>query len=232
MPIPVFPPKKDSGLMLWSTNFDSMITASPTTYGLDATQATAYNVLHAAYVTAYNTATNPNTNSKANVNAKNVAKDNLLHSAGGAWELVNIVQAFPGTTDDMRGQLGLPIRDTDMTPVPPPKNAPDLSIISTFGRTIKVRLRDQDNPTKRGKPTGVQGATILYHVGDTAPTDPALWTFALNASRTTFDVEIPASVESGSTVWLVAFWFNARKESGPASSFEYTSIGDGLAAAA
>ena len=207
------------------------ITASAPTYGLDPAQATAYTALHTAFVSAHAIAVNPNTNSKANINAKKVAKDQLLTDPNGAWALVNIVQAYPGTTDEVRGRLGLRIAD-DPTPVPAPATPPDLSILSTFGRTIKVRLRDQDSLENRGKPQGVQGATVLYHVGETAATDPAQWTFALNTSKTAFDVDIPGSVEAGSKIWLVAFWFNARKESSPASSFEYTRISEGLAQAA
>lgn len=232
MPVPTFPPSKDADLVTWSTNFDTLVTASAATYGLDAGQAAGYNTLHNAFVSAYNIATNPNTNSKANVNAKNVAKESLLNDANGAWELVDIVQAFPGTTDTMRGQLGLRIPDSDPTPVGAPTTAPDLSIISAFGRSIKVRLRDQLNPNTRGKPDGVQGATIIYHVGDTVPSDPAQWTFAMNVSKTTFDVELPASIAAASKVWLTAFWFNARKESSPAASPEYTYISDGLSQAA
>ena len=117
-------------------------------------------------------------------------------------------------------------------PVPAPTTPPDLSIISTFGRTIKIRLRDQDNPNSRGKPDGVQGATIIYHVGDSVPSDPAQWTFAMNVSRVVFDVELPASIPSASKVWVTAFWFNARKESSPAASPENTIIGEGLSQAA
>lgn len=232
MPIPIFPPTKDSELVTWSNNFDAHVTASAVSFGLDAGQAAGYNTLHNAFVSAYNTATNPGTNSKANVNAKNDAKNNLLNETNGAWELVDIAQAFPGMTDTIRGQLGLRIPDTSPTPIGAPTTAPDLSILSTFGRTIKVRLRDQENPTKRGKPDGVQGATILYHVGDTAPADPAQWTFALNTSKTLFEVDIPGTIAAGEKIWLVAFWFNARKESSPAASPEYTRISEGYASAA
>ncbi len=232
MPVPLFPPRKDADLLSWSINFNALINASPMNYGLTLPQGAAYTVLHDAFAAAYAAAVNPNTNSKANVNAKNVAKENLLYGAGGAWELVNIVQAFPGTDDTERGQLGLRIPDVSPTPVPAPAVAPDLSIISTFGRTIKVRLRDQSNPDSRGKPEGVQGATVIYHVGETVPSDPAQWTFAMNVSRTVFDVELPASVAAASKVWLTAFWFNARKESSPAASPEYTVISDGVSQAA
>jgi hypothetical protein len=232
MAIPVFQPTKDADLLTWSDNFSTKITATPTAYGLTAAQATAYAALHTLYEAAYNRAKNPNTNSKQAVIAKNLAKDNLLNGSGGAWELVDIVQAFPGTTDAMRGELGLRIPDVAPTPIPAPQVAPDLAIISTAGRSVKVRLRDQENPDRRGKPDGVSGATVLFYVGETNPPDPALWAFLTNTSKTALDVEIPATVAAGAKVWLTAFWFNNRKESSPAATPESTRISDGLAQAA
>lgn len=232
MPVPEFPPSKDSSLLTWSSNFSTKITATPTAFGLDAAQATAYAALHTGYNTNYNRAVNPNTNSKAAIAAKNVAKNNLLYGPGGAWALVNIVQAFPGTTDDERAELGLRIPDAGPTPVPAPATAPDLSVLALLGRTVKLRLRDQENPDRRGKPTGVQGSTLLYFVGETAPADPAAWLFAMNTSKTLFDFEIPASVAAGAKVWLTAFWFNNKKQPSPAATPESLRVSEGLSQAA
>lgn len=232
MPIPIFEPKKDADLVTWSSNFQTKITATPTAYGLTAAQATAYTTLNTAWSTAYNRATNPNTNSKQAIIAKNTARHNLVDGVGGAWQLVDVVQAFPATTNDMRGELGLRIPDTSMTPIPAPATAPDLSIVATMGRIIKVRLRDQENPDRRGKPDGVNGATVLFYAGETAPADPAVWVFLANTSKTALDVEIPAAVAAGAKVWLTAFWFNNRKQSSPAATPESTRVSDGLAAAA
>lgn len=228
MPIPVFPPAKDSELLSWSDNFDTKITATPAAFGLTAGQAAAYNTLHLAYRSAYQTAINPNTNSKANVNAKKSAKQSLLYGDGGAWELVNIVQAFPGTTNIMRGELGLRIPDVSPTPIPPPEQPPLLSIMSTSGRTMTIRLRDKENPDRRGKPVGVAGATVLYYVGENTPADPSQWMFLLNESRTQFFADIPPVVPAGAKVWVTAFWFNNRKQSGPVASAESTRVDDGI----
>lgn len=228
MSVPTFPPTRDAQLLVWSTNFLQQITIDPTIYGLTELQVNAYGDLHSAYEAAYAAATNPNTNSKANVNGKNQAKEQLLYGPGGAWQLVNIVQAFPGTTNTMRGTLGLRIPSESPTPIPPPKVAPDLSIIATMARVIKIRLRNQDSPDSRGKPSGVQGATVLYHVGEEMPSDPSQWVFAQNTSRTLVDVDIPPTVPAGSKVWLTAFWFNNRKQSSPAALPEFTRVSDGM----
>ena len=39
---------------------------------------------------------------------------------------------------------------------------------------------------------------------------------AIVVLRTVFDVEFPATVAAGAQVWLCAFWFNPRSQSGPA----------------
>jgi hypothetical protein len=78
----------------------------------------------------------------------------------------------------------------------------------------------------------VQGATVLYHVGEMPSDDPSQWIFGRNVSRTHFALDIPVPVPAGSKVWLTAFWFNARKESSPGSTPMSTRISDGLSKAA
>lgn len=232
MSIPPFPPVKEADLVSWSTNWLEKTSASPPSFGLDDVQTASYGVLHDQWVAAYNAVHNPNTNTKQATIAKNQAKEALLYGTSGAWALTKIVQAFPGTTNAMRGELGLRLPDTEKSSAPAPSMPPNLSIVSTFARTISIRLQDQENPSRRGKPEGIEGATILYHVGEESPADPAQWSFAKNVSRTICDVTVPASIEAGSRIWLTAFWFNARKESSKAATAESTRIADGLAQAA
>lgn len=232
MSVPLFPPRRDSDLLIWSANFAARIAVSPAHFGLDAAQASVFADLQSAYDAALSLSTSPSTNSRANVIAKNAAREELLNAQSGAWELVRIVQAFPGTTDAMRGELGLRTMDTSRSPVGVPTSPPGLSILATVGRLVKIRLRDLENPERRGKPVGVDGAAIVYHVGQSASTDPAQWIFASITARPLVDLELPATIPAGSKIWLAAFWFNTRKEPGPTSSPRSTIIGEGLALAA
>ncbi|MGH7179314.1 MAG: hypothetical protein ACREJC_18200 [Tepidisphaeraceae bacterium] len=52
MPSVTFFPSRDTELLAWSLNFKTLITATPTAYGLTAGLATAYGVLHDAFATA------------------------------------------------------------------------------------------------------------------------------------------------------------------------------------
>lgn len=231
MPVPIFPPARESDLLAWSANFNEKINLAAATYGLTAPQAEAYNLLHGAFETAYNTAINPNTNSKANVEFKNTAKQNLLYGIGGAWQLVNLCQAFPDMNNDLRAALNIRVPDTQPTPAPVPDSSPDIDIISTFGHTIKLRVHESGSP-KSGKPEGVKGASLFYFVGDEPPSAVNQWSFGANTTKNVIDVVLPSETAAGAKVWLTAFWFNNRMQSGPAATPVGIHVPGGLSVAA
>jgi hypothetical protein len=224
-----FLPKREAELVTWSTNFDTRITATPTTFGLTAAQATAYGTLHDAFVTAYNAATNAGTNSASAIVTKNTAKAALIASAR---QLAGIIQKFPGTTNTMRSELGLTVKDAEPTPIPPPAVAPSVVVTSSSGNTVGLRLVDPANPTRRGKPAGVDGIAVFSYVGATAPTDEAGWKFEGNTSRTAVEVVFPGTTAPGAKVWFTAFYFNQRKQRGPSATPVGTNIAGGSAMAA
>lgn len=230
--MPSFPPTRESELLAFSKNFDELITALPTSYGLTALQATAYNTLHTTFASALDLATKPNTRTKPKITAKDVAKDALIDGAGGIRELAAIIQAFPGTTDEERENLGLPVRDSEPTPVPAPVIPPVMSIEKQLGRSVTVRLRDAENPVRRGKPDGVTGAAVFMFVGDNAPANPMNATFLFNTSKNVFDIDFPAEIAAGAKVWLTAFWFNRKQDASNAAAFMCVRVGEQMAQAA
>jgi hypothetical protein len=222
---PGYLPPREADFLAWSTNFNDLISLSPESYGLTAAQATNYATLHTTFANAYAVAHGSNRGPVA-TQTKNTAKRALIADARG---LVRIIQAFPGTTDTMRVQLQVNVPDEEPTPIPPPSTAPILSIVRTVNRVVTVRLRDSEDTDRRGKPHGVSGASIFVFIGETPPADPLQWSFLLNTSLTDLDIPFASTVPGGSTVWLAAFWFNPRKQSGPASTAVSTVIADGMA---
>ncbi len=227
-----FPPTRESELLAFSANFDTLISAAPTSYGLTAAQATAYKTLHTAYADALLLATQPSTRTKPKITAKDVAKDALVDGPGGLRELAAIIQAFPGTTDEERENLGLPVRDDEPTPVPAPVIPPVMSIEKQLGRSVTVRLRDAENPDRRGKPDGVIGASVFMFVGEDAPANPMNATFLFNTSKNVFVIDFPAEIASGAKVWLTAFWFNRKQDSSNSAAFMCVRVGEQMAQAA
>jgi hypothetical protein len=224
-----FLPAREADLLNWSLNFKTKITAAPTTYGLVAGQATTYGTLHDAFNTAYIAAVNDASNSSSAIVAKNTAKTALIANAR---LLARIVQAAPAVTNAQKSDLGLTVRDTGPSPIPPPASAPDIDIISATGNTVRIRLHDPSNPTRRGKPAGVDGAAIFSFVGATAPDEQSDWKFEGNITRTSVDVVFPSGTAAGAKVWFTAFWFNERKQNGPAATPVGINIPGGAAMAA
>ncbi len=224
-----FIPSKEADLLLWSNNFSTLINADAVAYGLTLTQASDYAALNTAYAAALQAANDNGTRTPSAIVTKNNAKAALIAFAR---ELAGIVRENPNVTDTQKSNLGLNVPNPEPSPVPVPEYPPVMYVERTFGRTVRIRLRDMENTDRRGKPDGVIGATVLYYVGATVPDDVTAWSFYCNDGRTIVDVTIPTSVPEGSKVWITAFWFNTRKESGPAASPIYTNVVGGLVQAA
>jgi hypothetical protein len=200
----------DAELYAGSQAFSTKISASPTSFGLVAAQATSYASLNAAWGTAYLLAVDPETRTKGAIAAKNQARANLRKMAS---DLAKIIDGTATVTDAQRLDLGLNVRATP-APIPAPSQAPNLDVAGRSGTTVTIKLHD-GSASRRRKPAGVQGAAVFSHVGATPPADLANWKFEGNTTRTKVDVQFDAALAPGTLVWLCAFWFNPRAQSGP-----------------
>src|SRR4051812_10022026 len=215
-------PRKDQLLLAWSLNFKTLISLSPIIYGLTASQATQYGAAHDLFASTLQTATEPSTRTKAAVAAKDSAKVTLRALAG---SFGGMVEKNIAVTDAQKIDLGLTVR-AQPSPIPAPSSAPVIAIVSTTGRTVKIKLKDIDT-ARRGKPLGVHGCAVFSYVGATAPTTTMGWHFEGNTNQTTFDVEFPETVPAGAQVWFTAMWFNPRSQSGPPATFISTNLPGG-----
>ncbi len=225
-----FLPSRDGDLLTWSANFDTRINAAPTTIGLTVIQASQYSALHTDFETALAAVTNPATRTRGAISAKDAARTPLKAMAR---ELARIINAYPPVTNQVRIDLGLNPRNNSAAPIPAPTEAPAMEVVLAFGRTLKLKLHPIHSSSK-GKPQGVQGATIFSYVGATPPAELSEWKFEGNTTRTHFEVEFLPAVAAGSQVWLTAFWTNPRGQSGPACVpiSAYLAGGVGIAQAA
>ena len=221
-------PRTDNGLLAWSLNLLNLITATPTAYNCVAADATAYGVLHTAYADALE-ACDPQQRNKTAVTTKNAARTALK---SGATLLANKVYAGASVTDAQKVELGIPPRQTP-APIPAPSTAPVIEIISSTGCTVRIRLLSAEGGG-RGKPAGTIGAAVFSFVGATPPAEIAGWKFEGNTGRVNkIDVAFDSALAGGTKVWLTAFWFNGRKQSGPATAAISTNLpGGGVSLAA
>ena len=122
-----FFPSTDAALLAWSLNFSTLISATPTAYGLTSTQATAYAALvHSAYATAP-AACEPASRTKSAVSTKNTARANLKASAR---LLANMVNGTASVTQRQKLTLGLTVKARP-SPIPAPSTSPSLDIMQS-----------------------------------------------------------------------------------------------------
>jgi hypothetical protein len=209
-------PTLDAPLAEWSTNFNTLGVASPTTYALTAAQMTQYTGLHTTWISAYNAAKADGSRSRALVMAKNDAKADLLPYAR---QLYSFIQASEAVTNENKTAIGVTVRKTEPTPMPPPAFAPQIVVESVIGRTAKVRLADATAPAKRRRPVNAEGATILSAYGATPPpAGDSGWKIEGQTGRTTFSIEFGHEVGSTTPCWITAVWYNRRGEYSPATT--------------
>lgn len=224
-----FIPDSDTAFLTWSRNFKNHIGSMHASIGLTAPQAAEYATLHDEYQAALTLARNPSTNSTSARVEKNSTKKTVKALAR---QLARIIRATPGVTDTQRGQLGLTVPDTELTPAPRPDSRPLLMPIPTGGRAVRVRIRDSATPFQRAKPHGVAGASFFTYVGETAPSSLEAWTFRGNATRSIYQFNLDASVPAGAKMWIAACWYNTRGNPGPMSSPISMRAPDGVSKAA
>src|SRR3954466_6404576 len=104
-----FLPSREAQLVAWVSTFKTLITATPTAYGLTAALATTYGTLAPNYVNAYNLAQADATRTPSSIIAKDAARTLLIANTR---VLARIVQATPSVTAQQKSDLGLTVRDT------------------------------------------------------------------------------------------------------------------------
>jgi len=206
--------RRESDLRTWSINFDARISADPAAYGLSAAQAAEYNTLHNAFLAAYTLAAAPGTRTSPIVEAKNAAMRELRQAAR---RLARIVHAGRVASDAHKSALGLTVRRPGgrQTRIAKPEEAPIVTVEAAAGGKLKVRVRSLEQPTRRGRPAGVMGASIFFFAGEWPPVGLKDWRYAGATTRTTCHVKLPRDVEPGERVWVTACWRNPRAECGP-----------------
>jgi hypothetical protein len=221
-------PRSDADLLAFALHYSGLITATPTAYGLTALIATTLSGKVSTYQTAYTAAVGPNTRGPAAVLAKVEARKDLVEYIR---TTAKQIQGTMTVTNAQRQALGLTVA-SHPSPIPPPAFKPSIDIVSVSGNTVRIRIHEDGQPTGRGRPPGVDGISLWSAVGASAPTSESDWTNEGITTKTVIDVNFPATVTPGSKVWFTAFYFNPRKQNGPAADPVGTNIAGGGAMAA
>jgi hypothetical protein len=202
-------PTTDDRVLDFCTNFHAVAASAPAEFGLTATRLEQYLTSLNRYSSALAVAKATETRTRIAIELKNSAKATLLRSTR---SLVNVCEMFPEMTDAKRLQLGITVRK----PRQPSKlpGQPFVKVMSVNGREVKLSI--QQSEKTKGKPKKVVGANIMVAYGE-LPTSTGGWSFVTGTGRSTTTVFLDG-VEEATTAYITAFWFNGRKETGPAAN--------------
>lgn len=207
-------PATDAGLLAWSTNFNTVITADEAAYGLTPGQSAAYGALHTAFESALTAATDPGTRTPVTVAAKDSARTDLVASAR---QLAQIAQTYPGITPALLAEAGLTVPDPIPTPIPPPASQPVISLVSSTPLTHRLRFRDSILSNPRSKPPGAIGMELYAKIGTTPPASIADCNYMGLFTRIPVQLSFDGA-DALKNAYYIARWVNAKGQPGANSA--------------
>jgi hypothetical protein len=170
---PPYLPPADADFALWLENFSTLLTATPTDFGLEAADAVAVDAVNTTFQAAYTTATDPSTRTTPTI----AAKDNARASAEAVVRPYAVtISQNAAVTDLNKASIGVTVRSTTPTPIPAPSDAPTLALVNANIMTMRLSYKVAGQSGK-AKPFGAVGVEIYRSIGTVAATDPAQATF-------------------------------------------------------
>jgi len=186
MPAASYIPPRDTDFDSWLDNFQTLIAADPTDYGLTTPDATVITASYTAWHAAYLTATNPSSRTTPAIAAKDAQRSSAEATVRPYAQQIARNQ---GLDPSLITGLGLNLSNPTRPPIPAPTTNPTLTLVSATFLTHQLSYRDTAlGPTKK-KPTGSIGMQVFRSVGTVAATDPAqcllyqTWTKSPNLSQ-------------------------------------------------
>ncbi len=215
-------PHPDGEFDAWQDNFITYASANAAALGLDPLIDIA--PLTAAQTT-WTTERAANTAAQAAAESARQAKDAARAGLEGVIRpLVARLQSSAAVDDAERQALGITVRDTEPTPVGPPKTRPVVSVDTSQRLQHTIAFADEATPTRKAKPAGVRGAQIWVKIGDPAPLDPSELTFLATDTRTPYLAQFDGA-DANKVAHYMLRWDSTRGEPGPWSETASATIG-------
>ncbi len=195
-------PATDSGFDSWLTNFSTLLTGSPTTYGLVSGDAVIVAGVTATWSTAYAAATNPSTRTSVTIAAKDSARNAATATVR---PYATQISRNAGVTNDDKTAIGVNLPNPARTPVPPPSTQPVLSLVSATHNQQTIAYRDTSTPTSKAKPPGAISVEIWQAIAIAPITDTGFAKPLTLATKSPFNVGT-LSGDAGKTATYFGRW--------------------------
>lgn len=216
MPAPSpYIPNRDAEFLTWAQNFSTLLTASPTTYGLVTGDATAVDTVTDAFTAAYALATAPTTRTAVTVQAKNIAR---INAEAVIRPYAQQIAANVGVASDDKIAIGVNPRTSVPTPIGVPTTFPTLTVQPSGPLLITYRYRDNEaSPTSKAKPYGSLQVQVFGQTSSTVVTDPTSLPLLTTVTKAPGQLAF-GSVDGNKTCYFAARYITRRGDVGPWSA--------------
>lgn len=213
--LPNYIPPRDADFNNWVTNFSTLLTAAPATYGLSAGDATSVDTVTDAWVNAYTAATNPSTRTSVTVAAKDTAR---ITAEATIRPYAISISLNTGVATDDKIAIGVNPRTSTPQPIAAPDTFPVLSVVANGPLSQVFRYRDETaSPSVKSKPYGVFQIQIFGMTSATVITDPTLLPLITSATKSP-GVVTWSSGNGNKTAYFAARWITRTGLVGPWSA--------------
>lgn len=178
-------PTRLANQIAWLVNCASVVSLAPTTYGIAAPQALAFQNQVDLASGAYAIGVDPSTRTPVTVQNMN---DQMAAAVTLAREINVQAQALPSTSPQLVA-AGFPVRSTVRTPQSPVTASADIELVSLIVNEITVQARNPATPTTKAKPAGTGAVQYAIAVGTVAAVSPS------QATEYRFATRSPARLE-------------------------------------
>jgi hypothetical protein len=207
-------PPKDADFALWADNFATLITANPSTYGLDAIAAAAIQAENDAFQAAFTLATNPGTRTPVTVAAKDSAR---ITCQALMRVYASQIRINPGVLNSDKIDLGLNLPNPIPSPIPVPTSFPVLSLVQAAPLTHQFKYQDSVLAVGKAKAPGALQMELRAFIGVAAGTDPETFVTKQWATKSPFLVVWDAG-DAGKLATYACRWVTRRGLAGPWSA--------------
>lgn len=208
-------PTKQADANLWLQNFSTLITATPSAFGLAPVDATNIAAAVAAWTAAYNLITSPTTKTKNAVQAKNTAFVTVMAIVRPYAQQISL---NVGVTSANKIALGLNPKTSTPTPITAPQSNPVLTQISQNPGIWNFSYRDsQTSPSAKSKPFGVKMLVLVAMPSATPVTDVTVLPVAGHFTKSPSQFVLPTGYTKGATWYYSAYWMTQKGLKSPLS---------------
>lgn len=216
-------PPRDTDFASWADNFATLITASPSTYGLDAIAAAAIQAENDAFQAAYTLAINPGTRTPVTV----AAKDSARISAQALMRVyASQIRLNPGVTNADKIDLGLNLPNPIPSPVPAPTSFPVIDLVQASPLVHQFKYQDSILAVGKQKAPGAIRMELRASAGTVPATDPETMVTIMNPTKSPFQYAWDAG-DAGKLATYAGRWVTRRGLVGPWSALQTFTIMSG-----